>query len=77
MVGLIIALLKIYQLVVLIRAVQTWMTVDPRHPFVRGIAAIAEPVLNPLRSFTMFGSVDFSPVVVIIVLQLVIRWLGG
>ena len=77
MVGLIIALLKLYQLVVLIRAVQTWMTVDPKHPFVRGVAAITEPVLNPLRSFTMFGSVDFSPVVVIIVLQLMIGWLGG
>jgi uncharacterized protein YggT (Ycf19 family) len=77
MVGLIIALLKLYQLVVLIRAVQAWMTVDPKHPFVRGVAVITEPVLAPLRSFTMFGSVDFSPVVVIIVLQLMIRWLGG
>ena len=77
MVGVIIALLKLYQLVVIIRAVQTWITVDPRSPFVRGIAVITEPVLKPLRSFTMFGTVDFSPVVVIVVLQLIIRALHG
>jgi len=77
MVGLIIALLKLYQLVVIIRAVQSWITVDPKNPFFRGVAAITDPVLNPIRSFTMFGSVDFSPVVVIVVLQLIIWGVSG
>jgi len=77
MVGLIIALLKLYQLVVIIRAVQSWITVDPKNPFFRGVTTITDPVLNPIRSFTMFGSVDFSPVVVIVVLQLIIWGLGG
>jgi len=76
MVGVIIALLKLYQLVVIVRAVQTWITVDPKHPFVRGVAAVTDPVLNPVRTFTMFGSVDFSPVVVIVVLQVIIRALS-
>jgi YggT family protein len=77
MIGVIIAVLKIYQLIIIIRAVQTWMTVDPRHPMVRWIAAVTEPVLAPVRSFTMLGTVDFSPVVVVVVIQLVIRMLGG
>jgi YggT family protein len=76
MVGVIIAVLKLYQLVVIVRAVQTWISVDPQNPFVRGVAAITDPVLNPVRTFTMFGSVDFSPVVVIVVLQVIIRALS-
>ena len=77
MVGVIIALLRFYQLLIIVRAIQTWITVDPRHPFVRGIASVTEPVLRPIRSFTMFGTVDFSPVVVIVAIQLIIRALGG
>jgi uncharacterized protein YggT (Ycf19 family) len=76
MFGVIIAALKLYQLVIIIRAVQTWVTVDPRHPFVRWIATIAEPVLKPIRAFTMFGTVDFSPVVVVVGIQLIIRLLS-
>jgi YggT family protein len=77
MIGVIIALLKLYQLIIIIRAVQTWMTVDQRHPMVRLVATATEPVLGPIRSFAQFGSVDFSPIVVIVVIQLVIRMLGG
>ena len=77
MVGVIIALLKLYQLLIIVRAVQSWVRVDPRHPFVRGIASVTEPVLSPIRSFAMFGTVDFSPVVVIVIAQLVMRALGG
>ena len=75
MVGVIIALLQAYQVIIIIRAVQTWITVDPRHPFVRWVAAVTEPVLRPLRSFAMFGTVDFSPVVVVFGLELVKRLL--
>ena len=77
MVGVIIALLKLYQLLIIIRAVQTWVAVDARHPFVRWVASITEPVLKPIRAFTLFGTVDFSPVVVVIGIQLIIRMLSG
>ena len=76
MIGVIIAVLKVYQLIIIIRAVQTWVTVDPRHPFVLWIAGITEPVLKPIRAFTMFGTVDFSPVVVIVATQLIIGLLN-
>ena len=76
MFGVIIAVLKVYQLIIIIRAVQTWISVDPRHPFVRWTATVTEPVLRPLRSCPMFGTVDFSPVVVVVGIELVVRALG-
>ena len=77
MIGAIIAVLKVYQLAIIIRAIQSWMTVDERHPLVHLIASVTEPVLGPIRSFTTFGTLDLSPVVVIVVLQFIIRGLGG
>lgn len=77
MVGVIIALLQFYQLIIIIRAVQSWMTVDERHPMVRLVASVTEPVLRPIRSFTRFGDLDLSPVVAIVVVHLIVRALGG
>ena len=73
MVGSIIAVLHFYQFLLIIRAVQSWVDVDAKHPFVRGLAAVTDPVLKPVRAFTVMGNLDLSPLVVIVVIQLIIR----
>ena len=77
MLGAIIAVLRLYELIIIIRAVQSWMSVDPRHPMVRLVASLTEPVLGPVRSFTMFGTLDLSPMVVILIVELIVRAVGG
>jgi len=77
MIGSIIAVLHFYQFLLIIRAVQSWIDTDERHPTFRALAAITDPVLRPVRAFTTFGSLDLSPVVVIVVIQLIIRALHG
>ncbi|MDH3215868.1 MAG: YggT family protein [Candidatus Krumholzibacteria bacterium] len=43
----------------------------------RFVASVTEPVLAPVRSFTQFGSLDLSPIVVIVAVQLIIGMLRG
>ncbi len=77
MLGAIIAVLRLYELIIIIRAVQSWMTVDQRHPMVRLLASLTEPVLGPVRSLTTFGNLDLSPIVVILIIELIVRAVGG
>jgi YggT family protein len=61
-------LLTGYLWVVLIRALLSWVSPDPYNPIVRTLHAVTEPVLSPLRrKLPLFaGSIDFSPIVVIL-----------
>ena len=75
MVGALIALLKLYQLVIIVRAVLTWLPVDERQPWVQLLNTLTEPVLGPLRQFTRLGTVDLSPIVAFFLIQLLIALL--
>lgn len=57
-----------YMWMIIIRAVLTWVNPDPYNPIVRALYAITEPVLSFLRRRLplMAGSIDFSPIVVIL-----------
>ena len=72
MIGLIIAILRIYELIVIIRALVSWIHPDPEHPVIRFIVEVTEPVLEPFRKWVGFGGVDFSPVAVIVIIEILI-----
>ena len=45
---------------------------DPFHPIRRGLDRIVEPMLNPIRRVVpLLGMLDFSPLVLIILIQIV------
>ena len=45
---------------------------DPYHPVRRGVDRIVEPMLSPIRRIVpLVGMLDFSPLVLIILIQLV------
>jgi YggT family protein len=47
---------------------------DPYHPVRRGVDAIVEPMLAPIRRIVpLVGMLDFSPLVLIILIQVVER----
>ena len=69
-----LTLTKIYFWIIIAAAVVSWVRPDPYNPIVRTLYALTEPVLYRVRKwlpFTYLGGIDFSPVVVIIVLQLI------
>ncbi len=57
-----------YMYVVIARAVLSWVNPDPYNPIVRAISAMTDPVFRFLRRrLPLFaGTVDFTPLVVIL-----------
>jgi len=54
-------------IVVIARAVLSWVSPDPYNPIVRIIIQLSEPLLYPVRRrLPMFGGMDLSPMLVIL-----------
>jgi YggT family protein len=49
---------------------------DPYHPIRRAIDGVVEPMLAPIRRFVpLLGGLDFSPLVLILLIQLLANFL--
>lgn len=74
LVQLVLTLLSIYTWVIVIRALISWVSPDPRNPIVQILARLTEPVLRPLRRLVpphKTGNIDVSPILAILLIQLV------
>jgi YggT family protein len=70
-------LLSLYWWAVIIAAVMTWVNPDPYNPIVRFFYGVTEPVFDFIRQYlpVNFGGIDFSPIVVLIVIEILQQWL--
>jgi YggT family protein len=73
-------LFQVYEFLLLIRVLLSWINIDPRrpaidHPAIQILTRITDPVLVPLRRLIppIGGTVDISPVVALIILEVVRR----
>jgi len=65
--GVVHVLLMAVMLVVIARAVLSWVSPDPYNPIVRVIIQISEPLLYPIRSrLPILGGLDISPMLLIL-----------
>ena len=71
--NLIVDLLQIYSLLIIIRAVVSWLQVDRRNQFVRILCNVTDPILNPIQRVIppIGGTLDISPIIALVVVQLV------
>lgn len=61
---------RIISLLVIVRAVMSWFSPDPRNPIVSLIYRVTEPLLAPVRNIMpIMGGMDFSPIVVLVGVQ--------
>jgi YggT family protein len=61
---------QILVLVVILSAILSYF-MDPYHPVRRGINSIVEPMLAPIRRLVPpVGMIDFSPLILIVLIQL-------
>jgi YggT family protein len=65
---------------ILIRVLLSWLPmmgtrIDPYHPAIRFLYSITDPLLEPLRRYTTVGMIDLSPVVALLILDVVRRLL--
>lgn len=66
-------LLDIFVWLIIIRALLSWVSPDPRNPVVQLIAALTEPVMEPFRRIIppLGGSIDISPMILIFVVYFI------
>jgi YggT family protein len=65
---------------ILIRVLLSWLPmanvrIDPYNPAVRLLYTITDPILEPLRRFTTIGMIDLSPLVALLLLDILRRLL--
>jgi YggT family protein len=61
-----------FYLAILIRVILSWVRFDPYHPVSAFIHQVTEPVLAPIRRLLPpMGMIDFSPLVALVLLQIV------
>ncbi len=76
LIGFVGWLLGLYSWVIIAAALISWVSPDPRNPIVMFLRQVTEPVLAPVRRFVppwKTGGLDFSPLIVILVIQFVER----
>ena len=68
---ILIQIIDLYSLIVFAAIVMSWMQLPPSNPIVQLVHAVTEPVLGPLRrALPSMGGLDFSPMVLLIGLQM-------
>ena len=60
--------LTIAMIVVIARAILSWVSPDPHNPIVRIINQLSEPILFPIRRrVPYFAGIDFSPIIALMI----------
>ncbi|MGQ9630901.1 MAG: YggT family protein [bacterium] len=68
----------IYTWIIIARALISWVNPDYRHPVVKFLIRVTEPILRPIRrTFPPMGHVDLSPLVAIVILMFLSNIITG
>lgn len=71
MVRLVAALFDVYSLLIVARVVISWLDLGYRHPAVRFVVDMTEPLLRPIRrKLPLWGGLDLSPAVALLLVWL-------
>lgn len=69
--------ISVMNFLIFARVMMSWIVKDYSHPIVQFIYQVTEPILAPIRSFLtrigIGGMLDFSPIVAMLLLQMVGR----
>ena len=66
-----VQIIELYTLIVFVAIVASWMRPPPSNPIVQFVHALTEPALAPIKRLVPpVGGLDFSPMVLLIGLQL-------
>ena len=63
---------EVFTFAIVVRAILSWFSVAPHNTAIGILNQITEPILAPIRRFVpRVGMVDFSPLIAVVVLQLI------
>ena len=75
---ILINIIDLYSLIVLGAVILSWVHLPSGNPVVQFVNRLTEPLLQPIRrALPAMGGLDFSPVVVLVGLQIVKRLLSS
>jgi YggT family protein len=74
-ISIVTILLWLFELVLLARVLLSWLpNVDRSNTIIQFIFDMTEPILRPIREILpQTGTIDFSPIIVFIIIQLFMR----
>lgn len=70
----ILGILQIYQYIVIISILLSWVRPDPYNPIVRFIYSITHPLFHKIRQllpFLRMGMFDLSPIAIFVLIQII------
>ncbi|MCK4957015.1 MAG: YggT family protein [Candidatus Cloacimonetes bacterium] len=74
---LLITLVNVYSMIILVRAVVSWVSPNPHNELYRILIKITEPVLGRIRRLLPMSGIDFSPFIVIVLLNFIKNLIMG
>ena len=75
---ILINIIDLYSLIVLGAVILSWVHLPSGNPVVQFVNRLTEPLLQPIRrALPSMGGLDFSPVVLLVGLQIVKRFLSS
>jgi len=72
---ILVKLLSLYELILFIRIIMSWIQPDPYNPVVRFLHSMTDPILIPLRRIIppLGGMIDLSPMILFILIEFLKR----
>lgn len=63
---------RLYEVIVVIRVILSWVQIESRHPAIQLVYNLTEPLMRPIRNLlpTEKIGIDFSPLIVLFLLEL-------
>ena len=78
-IGIILSLVNMYKWVVIIRVLISWINPDPYNPIVQFLRAVTDPAIEAVRrfvpNFLWSTGLDFTPLILIVLLQVLMEFL--
>ncbi|MAN23822.1 MAG: hypothetical protein CME10_06100 [Gemmatimonadetes bacterium] len=78
-IGIIVSLINIYKWVVIVRVLISWINPDPYNSIVQFLRGVTDPALYAIRrilpSFLWSTGLDFTPLLLIVFLEIVVLFL--
>ena len=76
---LIANVIQLYEIVLIVRIILSWVPHDRHHPAVQLLYRITEPILGPARRIIppLGGTLDISPILVFVALEMLKRFFMG
>ncbi|MBN2829852.1 MAG: YggT family protein [Candidatus Cloacimonetes bacterium] len=69
--------LRLYEFLIILRAILSWFGPDPYNQYYQLLIRVTEPVLKPIRQVLPSMGIDLSPLIAILLIDLIRGLVAG